>query len=91
MECKNLGRERVSFTSYIYQGACLSCAEFVIVSEHFARVFVFVCCVCSLWCVCGSVCSFSVCLLSISCVPDIHTGESAVTKADSLAFEELII
>lgn len=42
----------MSSTSYIYQCTCLSCAGFIIVSEQFAGVRVFVCCVCSLWCIC---------------------------------------
>lgn len=49
MECKNLGRGRVSFTSYIHQSACLSCTRFIIVSEQFAGVRVFVFFVVCLW------------------------------------------
>ena len=48
MECKNLERGRVSFTSYIYQGACLSCAEFIIVYN--LQVFL---CLCAVSVLCG--------------------------------------
>lgn len=77
MECKNLGRGRVSFTSYIHQSACLSWEGFIIVSEQFAGVLCVLCGVCKdLFAH-----SFNICILNTSCMPG--TGYLAMTKAVS--------